>query len=147
MLLLTRLTIARCPTSNPTYLLTDGDGRQYVLRKKPPGKLVSQTAHAVEREYRIIDALGKEGSVPVPKVYALCLDNIVLGTPFYVMEYLKVSPSIPTDRTIRDTACALRVASSPTCGCRKSAQRRSVRHGKLLRCEHSSLVVGLHLAW
>ncbi|ORY52816.1 kinase-like domain-containing protein [Leucosporidium creatinivorum] len=74
---------------NPTYLLTSTKGTQYVLRKKPPGKLVSQTAHAIEREYRIIEALGKEGSVPVPKVYALCLDASVLGTPFYVMEYLK----------------------------------------------------------
>ena len=79
------------PNSNPTYLLTStAPEQQYVLRKKPPGKLVSQTAHAIEREYRIIEALGKEGSVPVPKVYALCLDAEVLGTPFYVMEYLKV---------------------------------------------------------
>jgi len=76
-------------TSNPTYLLTSSKGAQYVLRKKPPGKLVSQTAHAIEREYRIIEALSKEGSVPVPKVYALCLDASVLGTPFYVMQYLK----------------------------------------------------------
>ncbi|KAK4047041.1 hypothetical protein OIO90_006324 [Microbotryomycetes sp. JL221] len=77
--------------SNPTYLLTDASDppKQYVLRKKPPGKLVSQTAHAVEREYKILDALSKEGSVPVPKVYALCTDSQVLGTPFYVMQYIK----------------------------------------------------------
>ncbi|KAM0791663.1 hypothetical protein ACM66B_006099 [Microbotryomycetes sp. NB124-2] len=77
--------------SNPTYLLTDSSEppKQYVLRKKPPGKLVSQTAHAVEREYKILDALSKEGSVPVPKVYALCTDPSVLGTPFYVMQYIK----------------------------------------------------------
>jgi aminoglycoside phosphotransferase (APT) family kinase protein len=79
-------------SSNPTYLLTSASTPpvQYVLRKKPPGKLLSQTAHAIEREYKIISALGEEGSVPVPKVYALCLDETVLGTPFYVMEYLKV---------------------------------------------------------
>lgn len=88
---LLRPALTRPPPRNPTYLLTDDDARQYVLRKKPPGKLVSQTAHAIEREYRIIEALSKEGSVPVPKVYALCMDASVLGTPFYVMEYLKVS--------------------------------------------------------
>ncbi|KAI8060250.1 kinase-like domain-containing protein [Gongronella butleri] len=75
--------------SNPTYLLKDGNQQQYVLRKKPPGALISKTAHAVEREYRIINALGQHTDVPVPKVYALCEDNSVIGTPFYVMEFLK----------------------------------------------------------
>ncbi|CAO3607883.1 unnamed protein product [Cunninghamella echinulata] len=75
--------------SNPTYLLKDGNQQQYVLRKKPPGSLLSKTAHAVEREYRIINALGQHTNVPVPKVYALCEDNSVIGTPFYVMEFLK----------------------------------------------------------
>jgi aminoglycoside phosphotransferase (APT) family kinase protein len=50
---------------------------------------LSKTAHAVEREYRIIHALGKGSDVPVPKVYALCEDTQVIGTPFYVMEFLK----------------------------------------------------------
>ena len=54
------------------------------MRKKPPGQLLSKTAHAVEREFRVLDALGKSSDVPVPKVYALCEDNSVLGTPFYV---------------------------------------------------------------
>lgn len=59
------------------------------MRKKPPGSLVSSTAHAVEREYRIIHALGTQTDVPVPKVYVLCEDTSVIGTPFYVMEFLK----------------------------------------------------------
>ncbi|CAO3600351.1 unnamed protein product [Absidia cylindrospora] len=75
--------------SNPTYLLKDGNQQQYVLRKKPPGALLSKTAHAIEREYRIINALGQHTNVPVPKVYALCEDASVIGTPFYVMEFLK----------------------------------------------------------
>lgn len=67
----------------------NGSQQQYVLRKKPPGALISKTAHAVEREYRIIRALGENSNVPVPKVYALCEDVSVIGTPFYVMEFLK----------------------------------------------------------
>lgn len=59
------------------------------MRKKPPGTLISNTAHAVEREYRIIHALGTMTDVPVPKVYVLCEDKQVIGTPFYVMEFLK----------------------------------------------------------
>ncbi|KAI8991478.1 kinase-like domain-containing protein [Mycotypha africana] len=74
--------------SNPTYLLKDGNQQQYVLRKKPPGTLLSSTAHAVEREYRILQALGTKTNVPVPKVYMLCEDKNVIGTPFYVMEFL-----------------------------------------------------------
>ncbi|KAI7857999.1 kinase-like domain-containing protein [Circinella umbellata] len=75
--------------SNPTYLIKDGNKQQYVLRKKPPGALLSSTAHAVEREYRIIKALGESTDVPVPKVYTLCNDKSVIGTPFYVMEFLQ----------------------------------------------------------
>ena len=57
------------------------------MRKKPPGKLVSKTAHQVEREYKIIHALEKT-DVPVPKAYCLCEDDSVIGTPFYIMEFL-----------------------------------------------------------
>ncbi|KAI8374484.1 kinase-like domain-containing protein [Radiomyces spectabilis] len=74
--------------SNPTYLLKDGNQQQYVLRKKPPGQLLSSTAHAVEREYRILRALGTHSDVPVPHVYTLCEDTSIIGTPFYVMEFL-----------------------------------------------------------
>ncbi|OZJ04403.1 hypothetical protein BZG36_02396 [Bifiguratus adelaidae] len=75
--------------SNPTYLLVDGDKMKYVLRKKPPGSLISSTAHAVEREYRVIKALGEKTDVPVPKVYLLCEDRSIIGTPFYVMKFLE----------------------------------------------------------
>lgn len=73
--------------SNPTYLLTSSDKQQYVLRKKPPGKLLSKTAHKVEREYRILHAL-ETTDVPVPKTYCLCEDDTVIGTAFYIMEFL-----------------------------------------------------------
>jgi aminoglycoside phosphotransferase (APT) family kinase protein len=72
--------------SNPTYLVEAG-GRRYVLRRKPPGKLLP-SAHAVDREYRIIAALGKT-EVPVARALALCLDESVIGTSFYVMEHVE----------------------------------------------------------
>ncbi|KAI9014996.1 kinase-like domain-containing protein [Gaertneriomyces semiglobifer] len=75
--------------SNPTYFLKDATNTRYVLRKKPPGALISQTAHAVEREYRVLNALGQHTDVPVPKVFLLCEDKSVLGTPFYIMEFLE----------------------------------------------------------
>jgi len=68
------------------------------MRKKPPGKLVSKTAHQVEREYKVIHALEKT-DVPVPKTYGLCEDSSVVGTPFYIMEFLDgrifEDPSMP----------------------------------------------------
>jgi aminoglycoside phosphotransferase (APT) family kinase protein len=72
--------------SNPTFHITDGAGRMYVLRKKPPGKLLP-SAHQVDREYRVIKALSDHTDVPVPKPYALCQDDSVIGTAFYVMEF------------------------------------------------------------
>jgi len=69
--------------SNPTYKLTT-PGRSYVLRRKPPGKLLP-SAHAVDREYRVMAATGAAG-FPAPRVYALCEDDAVIGTAFYVME-------------------------------------------------------------
>jgi aminoglycoside phosphotransferase (APT) family kinase protein len=71
--------------SNPTYLLAAGSQR-YVLRRKPPGKLLP-SAHAVDREYRVIRALAGT-DVPVAKAHALCEDDSVIGTAFYVMEYV-----------------------------------------------------------
>src|SRR5476651_636137 len=71
--------------SNPTYRLTDGAGRDYVLRRKPPGKLLP-SAHAVDREYRVISALNKT-NVPTPRAYALCENDSIVGTAFYIMEY------------------------------------------------------------
>jgi aminoglycoside phosphotransferase (APT) family kinase protein len=76
--------------SNPTFLLiTDRDGEpaRYVMRKKPPGALLA-SAHQVEREYRIMRTLGQTG-FPVPRMHALCEDTEVIGTAFYVMDYLE----------------------------------------------------------
>ena len=72
--------------SNPTFLLTGGDGHLYVLRKKPPGQLLS-SAHQVDREYRAMKALA--GHIPTPVMRALCEDPEVIGTTFYVMDYLE----------------------------------------------------------
>jgi aminoglycoside phosphotransferase (APT) family kinase protein len=72
--------------SNPTYKLTT-PLRTYVLRRKPPGKLLPG-AHAVDREYRVIRALAAQG-FPVARAFALCLDEAVIGTPFYVMEMVE----------------------------------------------------------
>ena len=70
--------------SNPTYRLSTSEGQRYVLRRKPPGKLLP-SAHAVDREYRVISALHGSG-VPVAKTYALCEDESIIGTPFYIMQ-------------------------------------------------------------
>jgi aminoglycoside phosphotransferase (APT) family kinase protein len=72
--------------SNPTYRLSAPSGR-YVLRRKPPGRLLP-SAHAVDREYRVISALGKTG-FPVPRSYALCFDESVVGTAFFIMDYVE----------------------------------------------------------
>ncbi|WP_369061261.1 phosphotransferase family protein [Caulobacter sp. 73W] len=72
--------------SNPTYQLVT-PGRKYVLRRKPPGKLLP-SAHAVDREFKVISALGKTG-FPVAKAYALCEDESVIGTMFYVMDMVE----------------------------------------------------------
>lgn len=71
--------------SNPTFLLTAQSGR-YVLRKKPPGKVLP-SAHMVEREYKVIRALSEHTDVPVPRAQVLCEDSGVIGTPFYVMDF------------------------------------------------------------
>jgi aminoglycoside phosphotransferase (APT) family kinase protein len=73
--------------SNPTYKVTAADGKRYVLRRKPPGKLLP-SAHAVEREYRVISALHPVG-FPVARPVALCEDESVIGTAFYVMDYVE----------------------------------------------------------
>jgi aminoglycoside phosphotransferase (APT) family kinase protein len=71
--------------SCPTYKIST-PGRAYVLRRKPPGKLLP-SAHAVDREYKVVSAL--QGSkVPVAKTYALCEDESVVGTAFYIMEWV-----------------------------------------------------------
>jgi aminoglycoside phosphotransferase (APT) family kinase protein len=80
-------TIKKFPTgqSNPTYLIEAASGR-YVLRRKPPGKLLKM-AHMIEREFRVLKAL--EGvSYPAPRALALCEDEGVIGTAFYLMAFV-----------------------------------------------------------
>ena len=91
--------------SNPTFLLTADSGK-YVLRRKPPGKLL-KSAHAVDREFRVISALA-ESSVPVAKGYHLCEDDDVIGSMFYVMSF--VDGRIFWDPALPDLANADRTA-------------------------------------
>jgi len=72
--------------SNPTYLVTDAAGAQYVLRRKPPGVLLG-SAHQIEREFRVMAALGPT-ELPVARVVGLCEDAEVIGSDFYVMDYV-----------------------------------------------------------
>jgi aminoglycoside phosphotransferase (APT) family kinase protein len=72
--------------SNPTYLLQT-PARKYVLRRKPPGVLL-KSAHAVDREFRVLSALSSQG-FPVPEPLVLCEDESVIGTMFYVMHHVE----------------------------------------------------------
>jgi len=82
--------------SNPTYRVQAG-AQQWVLRRKPPGVLLA-SAHAIEREYRVMRALAGSG-VPVPRMHVLCEDTSVIGTPFYLMEFVEgrvfADPALP----------------------------------------------------
>lgn len=82
--------------SNPTFRITAG-GREYVLRKKPAGQL-APSAHAIDREYRVMRAL-QHSDVPVPRMLAYCEDASIVGTPFYVMDFLQgrvfMDPALP----------------------------------------------------
>jgi len=92
------LSAEKTPTgqSNPTFILTSSTGK-FVLRRKPPGVLL-KSAHAIDREFRVMSAL-EDTDVPVPKMYFICEDEDVLGSMFYVMEYIDgrnfVDPRIP----------------------------------------------------
>lgn len=72
--------------SNPTYLVSIG-GQRMVLRRQPPGQLLP-SAHAVDREFRVMHAL-ESSAVPVPRMLALCEDASVIGTMFYLMQYVE----------------------------------------------------------
>ena len=82
--------------SNPTFQLITPDTK-YVLRKKPPGELLP-SAHAVDREFRVMNAL-QDTAVPVPRMLNICMDRGVIGAEFYVMEMVEGSvyqdPSLP----------------------------------------------------
>ncbi|KAI5957146.1 hypothetical protein KGF54_000074 [Candida jiufengensis] len=95
--------------SNPTYYLEDSQGSRFVLRRKPSenAKLISKTAHAIEKEFFIINGInqlnndiGEEDfKVPVPNVHLLCEDESVIGYVFYLMDYVEglqvKNPSMP----------------------------------------------------
>jgi hypothetical protein len=71
-------------------------GTRYILRKKPTGTIISPVAHQVDREFRVLKALGSVEGFPVPEVYTLCMDPKVIGTAFYVsikLDSSKVAPS------------------------------------------------------
>jgi aminoglycoside phosphotransferase (APT) family kinase protein len=91
--------------SNPTYLL-ETPRTSFVLRRKPPGTLLPG-AHAVDREYRVLKALGAQG-FPAPKVYGLCDDDSVIGTAFYVMDM--VPGRIVWEAHFPDMSCDARAA-------------------------------------
>jgi aminoglycoside phosphotransferase (APT) family kinase protein len=82
----TRVTRTSGGMSNPTYFVTRGDWRA-VLRKQPNNVLMP-SAHAIDREYRVLLAL-EGGAIPTPKPYRYCEEREVLGTPFYLMEWLE----------------------------------------------------------
>ena len=82
--------------SNPTFRITAGQNA-YVLRKKPAGVL-APSAHAIDREYRVMKAL-QGTDVPVPRMLAYCEDESIVGTPFYLMDFLQgrvfMDPALP----------------------------------------------------
>jgi len=70
--------------SNPTYKLT-GPGAVAVLRRRPPGKLLP-SAHAIDREYRVMEAVGRAG-IPAPRTYLYCTDESIIGSQFYIVGF------------------------------------------------------------
>lgn len=114
--------------SNPTYFVTF-DNRRLVMRKQPPGKLLP-SAHAVDREYRVISALAGTG-VPVPPAVLFCDDPGPIGTPFYVME--RVDGRIFHDCTLPGLAPEERRAMY-----RAMAETLAIFHG----VDHSAVGLG-----
>lgn len=93
--------------SNPTFMLTAGSQR-YVLRTKPaPAAKLLPSAHAIEREYRVMDALSKAG-FPAARQYALCEDEEVIGRAFYIMEFM--DGRVLWDQSMPDMSNAERAA-------------------------------------
>jgi aminoglycoside phosphotransferase (APT) family kinase protein len=91
--------------SNPTYLI-ETPGQRYVMRRKPPGKLL-KSAHMVEREFRVLGGLERAG-FPAPRGVALCEDESVIGSVFYLMTH--VDGRIFWDPSLPDMARAERAA-------------------------------------
>ena len=109
--------------SNPTYLLSVDGQKKLVLRKQPPGKLL-RGAHAVDREYAAMTALGQHTSVPVPAMRLFVDDAEVLGTPFFVCDYV-----------------AGRFFNDPSMKAAESPQERAALYGAFL-----SAIARLHTA-
>ncbi len=107
-----------------TCTIMQANSTQYVLRKKPPGKVLA-SAHAVEREFQVLAAL-KDTPVPVPKALCLCQDAAVIGTPFYVMEHVQASlhlihfslmpvlPNLSSCSTLAHVAQEIHFSTAPT---------------------------------
>lgn len=70
--------------SNPTFFVDDARNMRFILRKKPSGTIISPVAHQVDREYKVLKALGSIEGFPVPQVFCLCMDESIIGTAFYV---------------------------------------------------------------
>jgi aminoglycoside phosphotransferase (APT) family kinase protein len=73
--------------SNPSYLITTADSR-FVLRRKPPGQLLA-SAHAIDREFAVTAALARHSTVPVARPHLLCTDTAIIGTEFYLMDFIE----------------------------------------------------------
>ena len=126
--------------SNPTFLLKAQSG-SYVLRRQPPGELL-KSAHAVDREFRVLSALG-EHRVPVARAYHLCEDRDVIGSLFYVMSYedgrIFWNPALPEvprgarrvlRRDSRHDGGAARRGYRGGGACRTTAARATISHVK-----------------
>lgn len=113
--------------SNPTFKLNAG-GRYYVLRTKPgPSARLLKSAHAIDREYRVMDALHKAG-FPVARQYALCADESVIGRAFYIMEF--IDGRVLWDQSLPDMDRAARTAIYDEMN-RVLAQLHSIDYGAL----------------
>jgi hypothetical protein len=112
--------------SNPTYKLVT-PGKNYVLRRKPPGQLVAG-AHAVDREYRVITALAKAG-FPVAATHGFCADEDVVGSSFFVMDC--VDGRIFWDARFPDVPVAERASCSGKCDASCKAQSGSATMASL----------------
>jgi len=105
-----RYTLIPAGGSNLTVRVDDDAGRTWALRR-PPVTAVLATAHDVEREWRILDALGRDGAVPVPRVVAHCGDDAVTGAPFYVMGFVDGTILRTVDDAARLPAATARAAA------------------------------------